>query len=71
MDNPYPTGQGGANVPGFNALSDGRAQLMSLGTDQALGANTVNEAHFSYMRYANVIGQPVGGVGPSRIAGIC
>ena len=29
MDNPYPTGQGGANVPGFNALSDGRAQLVS------------------------------------------
>jgi hypothetical protein len=27
MNNPYPTEQGGANVPGFNALSDGRAQL--------------------------------------------
>jgi hypothetical protein len=65
MNNPYPTEQGGANVPGFNALSDGRAQLLSLGNVKTLGVNTVNEAHFSYMRFANVIGQPVGGVGPS------
>ena len=65
MDNPYPTAQGGANVPGFNALSNGRAQLFSLGLTKAIGTNTVNEAHFSYMRYANVIGQPVGGVGPA------
>ncbi len=65
MDNPYPTQQGGANVPGFNALSDGRAQLFSLGATKSYGANTVNEAHFSYMRFANVIGQPVGGVGTS------
>ena len=65
MDNPYPTAQGGANVPGFNALSNGRAQLFSLGLTKAWGANTINEARISYMRYANVIGQPVGGVGPS------
>jgi carboxypeptidase family protein len=65
MDNPYPTGQGGANVPGFNAVSDGRAQLISLGLTRAWGANTVNEARFSYLRYANQIGQPVDGVGPS------
>ncbi len=63
MDNPYPTGQGGANVPGFNAISDGRAQLISLGLTRAWGANTVNEARFSYLRNANKIGQPVGGVG--------
>ena len=37
MDNPYPTGQGGANVPGFNAISDGRAQLISLGLTKSLG----------------------------------
>jgi hypothetical protein len=65
MDNPYPTEQGGANVPGFNALSDGRAQLFSFGDVKTFGANTVNEAHFSYMRFANVIGQPAGGVGPT------
>ena len=65
LDNPYPTAQGGANVPGFNALSNGRAQLFNLGLTKSWGANTVNEARLSYMRYANVIGQPVGGVGPS------
>src|SRR5262249_30027273 len=65
MDNPYPTAQGGANVPGFNALSDGRAQLYNLGLTRGWGANTVNELRFSYLRYANLIGQPVGGVGPS------
>ena len=65
MDNPYPTAQGGANVPGFKALSNGRAQLFNLGLTRSWGASTVNEARFSYLRYANRIGQPVGGVGPS------
>jgi hypothetical protein len=65
LNNPYPTGQGGANVPGFNALSNGRAQLFSLSLTKSYGANTVNEAHFSYMRDFNVIGKPQGGVGPS------
>jgi hypothetical protein len=65
LDNPYPTAQGGANLPGFNATSNGRSQLFSLGLTKALGPNTVNEAHFSYMRFFNVIGKPSGGVGPS------
>src|SRR4029077_19802505 len=30
LDNPYPTGQGGASVPGFDALTLGRAQLVNL-----------------------------------------
>ena len=64
QDNPYPTGQGGANVPGFSATSPGRAQLFSLGMTKALSANTLNESHLSYMRFANNVGQPVGGVGP-------
>ncbi len=65
MDNPYPTGQGGANVPGFNALSNGRAQLISLALTKTWGSHSVNEAHFSFMRAANIVGQPVGGVGPT------
>ncbi len=65
LDNPYPTAQGGANVPGFNAMTLGRAQLLSLGITHAFGANAVNELHFSYMRDANLAGKPVGGVGPS------
>lgn len=63
--NPYPTGQGGANVPGFNAVTSGRAQLLNLSATRAFGANTANEFHVSYMRFANVVGQPVGGVGPT------
>ncbi len=65
LNNPYPTGQGGANVPGFNAMTLGRAQLLSLGFTKTFAANAVNELHFSYMRDANIAGHPVGGVGPS------
>lgn len=65
LDNPYPAGQGGANVPGFNAVSLGRAQLFSAGLTKTLSTNVLNELHLSYMRFANVAGQPVGGVGPS------
>ncbi len=68
QDNPYPTGQGGANVPGFNATSPGRAQLFSLGITKALSPKTLNEFHISYMRFANNVGQPVGGVGPKLSA---
>ena len=65
LDNPYPTAQGGANVPGFNALSSGRAQLFTVGLTTALSASTVHEVRLSYLRNANAIGDPVGGVGPS------
>ncbi len=65
LDNPYPTGQGGANVPGFNAISEGRAQLLSLGFTKIVSATAINEFHFSFMRNANNIGTPVGGVGAS------
>ena len=65
VNNPYPTAQGGASVPGFNALNFGLAQLASFSATKTFGANTVNEFHLSYMRNANVAGQPVGGVGPS------
>jgi hypothetical protein len=65
LDNPYPTGQGGANVPGFNALSFGRAQLATLGLTSTLSPTSVNELRLGYTRAANDIGQPVGGVGPS------
>ncbi len=68
LDNPYPTGQGGANVPGFNAITVGRAQLISLGATKTTGGSMVNEFHFSYMRDANNVGQPVGGVGPSLVS---
>jgi len=65
LNDPYPTGQGGANVPGFNALNTGRSQLINLADTKTLGVASVNEVHFSFMRSANVVGRPVGGVGPS------
>lgn len=65
LDNPYPTGQGGANVPGFDALNNGRAQLVNLSDSRTFGLSAVNEFHFGFMRSANVVGQPEGGVGPS------
>jgi hypothetical protein len=64
-DNPYPTAQAGANVPGFNALNLGRAQLATVSLTTAFGAGAVNEARLGVMRSANNIGQPVGGVGPT------
>ena len=65
LNNPYPTGQGGANVPGFDAVSYGRAQLATVGLTSTFGASAVNELRFGYMRTANTVGQPEGGVGPT------
>jgi len=63
QNNPYPVAQGGANVPGFNALNSGRAQLIALGDTKTLSATAVNEFHFSFLRDATDLGKPVGGVG--------
>jgi hypothetical protein len=63
--NPYPTGQGGATVPGFNAQTNGRAQLAAVNLQTVMGATMTNQAHVSYMRNAAAAGQPRGGVGVS------
>ena len=65
LDNPYPGQQGGATIPGFNAVNFGRAQFFSVGDVKAFGNSTVNEFHAGFLRYANVIGQPRGGLGVS------
>ncbi len=65
QNNPYPVAQGGANVPGFNALNSGRAQLLSLGDTKTFSPTAVNEFHVSFMRDATDLGQPIGGVGTS------
>ena len=65
LDNPYPTGQGGASVPGFNALNLGRGQLMTVGHTKTFGSTAVNDLRLSFMRSNNTVGQPEGGVGPS------
>jgi Carboxypeptidase regulatory-like domain len=63
LDNPYPGGQGGASVPGFDALTIGRAQLLSIGITKAISATMVNEFHAGFLRNVNNIGQPHGGAG--------
>ena len=65
QNNPYPIAQGGANVPGFNALYTGRAQLLALGDTKTLSPSAVNEFRLSYLRNSNDLGQPIGGVGVS------
>jgi len=65
QNSPYPVAQGGASVPGFNALNSARAQLVSLSDTKTFSSTAVNEFHFSYMRDATDLGQPVGGVGVS------
>ncbi len=68
LDNPYPTGQGGASIPGFAALNLGRAQLVNAGHTKTFGASVVNELRLSYMRSSNNVGRPSGGVGPSLLS---
>ncbi len=63
QNNPYPIGQGGANVPGFNALNLGRAQLLTLGDTKTVSPSAVNEFHVGFMRDTTDLGQPIGGVG--------
>jgi hypothetical protein len=65
QNNPYPVAQGGASVPGFNALNSGRAQLMTVGDTKTVSSSAVNEFHLSFSRDFTALGQPVGGLGVS------
>ncbi len=65
VNNPFPSGQGGASIPGFNGINSGRSQLISLSNTKTFGTSWVNEAHFSFMRSHNIVGQPSGGLGVS------
>jgi Carboxypeptidase regulatory-like domain/TonB dependent receptor len=65
QNNPYPVAQGGASVPGFNALNSGRAQLITVGDTKTISSSAVNEFHLSFSRDFTALGQPVGGLGVS------
>jgi len=65
LNNPYPTAQAGASVPGFNGLNTGRSQLFDLGDTKTIGTSAVNEFHVSYTRVSNDLGKPDGGLGVS------
>jgi len=62
-NSPYPNG--GANVPGFNAVSDIRAQVLVLGDTKSFGSSMINEFRFSYLRIASHLFSPQGGLGPT------
>ncbi len=68
LDNPYPVAQSGASVPGFDALTTGRAQLLALSATKTMNSTTVNEAHVSYLRDITNLGQPEGGRGVSLVS---
>jgi hypothetical protein len=68
LNNPYPVAQSGASVPGFSALTIGRAQLIALGDTKTLNATAFNELHLSYTRDYTDLGQPIGGVGVSLVS---
>lgn len=68
LDNPYPGSVAGASIPGFDALFLGRAQLISAGDNKLIGTRTVSEFHLGYLRNANIVGQPKGGLGVSMAA---
>jgi TonB dependent receptor len=61
LNNPYPVAQSGASVPGFDAITTGRAQLLALGNTKTFNATEFNELHISFMRDFTNLGQPVGG----------
>ena len=63
LNNAYPNG--GATVPGFNAISDTRGQVAMISDTESFGATAVNEIRFSYLRSANHLFTPQGGLGPS------
>jgi hypothetical protein len=69
LDNPYPSGFGGATLPGpngaYDALSSGKDQMIVLSDTKTFGSNLVNEAHIGYIRLNNNLGVPKGGVGVS------
>jgi Carboxypeptidase regulatory-like domain/TonB dependent receptor len=68
LNDPYPVAQSGASVPGFNALTSGGAQLITIGDTKIFNATSINEIHISYMRDVNNLGQPVGGSNVSLVS---
>ena len=69
LDDPYPSGFGGATLPGpsgpYDALSSGVDQMIVLSDTRTFGSTLVNEAHVSFVRLNNNLGVPKGGVGVS------
>jgi hypothetical protein len=68
LDNPYPSGFGGATVPNstggaFDGFSNGLDQVFVANNTKTFGSTLVNEARISGTRLNNNLGVPKGGVG--------
>ena len=67
LDDPYPSGLGGATVPGngmaFDAVSRGVDRTAILSNTHTFSPSLVNESRFGWTRLDNNIGVPKGGVG--------
>ncbi|MGA9186499.1 MAG: carboxypeptidase regulatory-like domain-containing protein [Candidatus Acidiferrales bacterium] len=63
LDAAYPNG--GASVPGFNADNATRGQVAMISDTKSFGSTAVNEIRLSYLRSANQLFAPEGGLGVS------
>jgi len=62
LNDPYPSG--GATVPGFAAVTVGRAQQLNISNTLALsGGRAFNELRFNYLRSASLSAKPKDGLG--------
>ena len=57
--NPYPS----ANVPGFSAANQGRAQNVNFAATKSFGPSSINEFRLNYVRNVNSSAIPIGGLG--------
>jgi hypothetical protein len=56
---------GGSSSPGFAALNLTRVQVWTFGDTKSFGSTAVNEFRVAYVRDANQLGTPLGGIGVS------
>jgi carboxypeptidase family protein len=67
-NDPYPNATllgGPVSAPGFNSITPGRSQLLTLGDVKTFGPTAVNELRLSFVRVAGSYFKPQGGVGTS------
>jgi hypothetical protein len=65
-NDPYPNATllgGAVSALGFNSVTPGRSQLITLGDTKTFGPTMVNEFHVSYLRVAGSYFKPQGGLG--------
>ena len=56
---------GGATLPGFNAITPGRAQMANVADTKSFRGSMVNEFRIHFMRLATFQNKPSGGTGPT------